>query len=198
MRLILIRHGESQSQRQGMPSSPSNCTGLTERGFEQARALADRFRETGELTGCQVLLSSPVKRAYQTAEILKGVVSFEVYKEDFDLCAILQGEVDDSFQKLYRSKYGEPIPPEGEGWEKFIDRARSTLHRLAAQFENQKVVAVSHAEFVVASIVTLFGRSAHGTWLEPTNTGITEWGWSGGRWTLFRYNDASHLLETDF
>ena len=197
MQLILIRHGESHSQLQGVPSSPSRCTGLTERGFSQVQALADRFRETGELRGCQVLLSSPVKRARQTAEIFREALPLGTDKEDDDLCAILRGEADDHFQGIYRSKYGVPIPPEGEQWERFVDQARSTLQRYAEQYQDQKVVAISHAEFVIASIVMLFGRSEHGTWLEPTNTGITEWDWSGERWSLLRYNDTYHLLEPD-
>ena len=193
MQLILIRHGESHSQLQEVPSSPSRCTGLTERGVRQVQALADRFRETGELHGYQVFLNSPVKRARQTAEILKEALSFEAHKEEDDLCVILQGEVDGRFQEIYRSKYGMPIPAEGEQWEAFADYARSTLQRYAAQYQGQKVVAVTHAEFIVASIATLFGRSGQGIWLEPTNAGITEWAWSGGRWSLLRYNDAYHV-----
>lgn len=193
MQLTLIRHGESRSQLQGVPSSPSRCTGLTERGVRQVQALADRFRESGELHGYHVLLSSPVRRARQTAEILREAFLSGAQQEEDDLCAILHGDVDGHLQEIYRLRYGMPIPAEGEQWGAFADHARSTLQRYAEQYHNQKVVAVTHAEFVVASIVTLFGKSEQSIWLEPVNAGITEWAWSGGRWSLLCYNDAYHL-----
>lgn len=70
MRLILIRHGESHHTLRGVIGGPAGCTGLTERGVGQARALARRLTATGELADCAALLCSPWSRARQTAEIL--------------------------------------------------------------------------------------------------------------------------------
>jgi hypothetical protein len=55
------------------------------------------------------------------------------------------------------------------------------------------VVAVTHAGFVLASMIELFGGPETRAWLDPSNTGITEWYRSEGKWTLVKYNDFSHL-----
>lgn len=72
MRLVLIRHGESHHTLRGVIGGPAGCTGLTERGVGQARALARRLTATGELADCAALLCSPWSRARQTAEALMG------------------------------------------------------------------------------------------------------------------------------
>jgi probable phosphoglycerate mutase len=42
VRLILIRHGESHHSFNGLIAGDRGCTGLTERGIAQSRALARR------------------------------------------------------------------------------------------------------------------------------------------------------------
>jgi hypothetical protein len=65
------------------------------------------------------------------------------------------------------------------------------------RFAGQTVVAVSHAGFVVASILVAFDipRQGTGARLEPALTSLTEWRVADATWTLVRYNDASHLLD---
>ena len=83
-----------------------------------------------------------------------------------------------------------------------INVARSaavhTTHlRLARRFAGQTVVAITHAGFVVASILAAFDipRPGRGARLEPVHTSLTEWRVSAASWTFARYNDASHLLH---
>jgi hypothetical protein len=70
------------------------------------------------------------------------------------------------------------------------------MQRFAKQYEGQTVVAACHSGFIVMSILETFAIPRPGTqaFLHPSYTGITEWDYSGNRWTLVRYNDASHLL----
>lgn len=67
MRLILIRHGESDHVIRNVIAEQVSCRGLAERGFKQAELLAQRFAVTHEVSDCQVLLCSPVLRARQTS-----------------------------------------------------------------------------------------------------------------------------------
>jgi broad specificity phosphatase PhoE len=71
----------------------------------------------------------------------------------------------------------------------------ATLHRLADRFAGETVVAVTHAGFVMASILVLFDirRPGTGARLDPAHTSLTEWEVAGGIWRLVRYNDAGHL-----
>src|SRR5262249_4496072 len=88
MRLMLIRHGEFEHGVRQLIAGERRCPGLTPYGFTQAQILAGRFRSTGEAQDCQVLLSSPVRRARQTAEVLADLRSV-VYEASESLPVVL-------------------------------------------------------------------------------------------------------------
>ncbi len=94
MRLILIRHGESEHALHPMIAGKEHCRGLTMQGFNQAHRLAERLRTTGEVSDCQVLLASPVLRARQTAEVLTTQLALGPVQQDDDLCELHPGEAD--------------------------------------------------------------------------------------------------------
>jgi broad specificity phosphatase PhoE len=58
MRLILIRHRESDHVLRNVIVGQVRCRGLSERVFQQAELLAHRFGATGEVNDCQALLCS--------------------------------------------------------------------------------------------------------------------------------------------
>ncbi|HUX88564.1 MAG TPA: histidine phosphatase family protein [Chloroflexota bacterium] len=205
MRLILIRHGESHHTRDGRLAWVSGCTGLTERGVAQSHQLANRLAHTGELNDVTALLSSPVPRARQTAEILASRLPVPTIETDCDLCELHPGAADGLSWEEYRSRFGifdlqadpdRPFAPGGESWSEFVSRVGATLDRLAERFAGQTVVAVSHAGFVVVSMLDRLhippaGERAR---LEPIHTSLTEWRVSAMVWRLERYNDTSHLI----
>lgn len=195
MRLILIRHGESKDQIAGRGTGPAFCAGLSNQGFAQVRLLAERLRTTRELDDCQTLLSSPTLRAQQTAGILFDVLPAARMAEDDALCEIHLGEGEGLTSKAYREKYGRKTAPGGESWEAFIRRIASTLKKYVTEYSGQTVVAVSHGGFIANSVISLFEIPLTQTraWLDPDNTGLTEWRSADGRWTLVRYNDTHHL-----
>lgn len=206
MQLILIRHRESQAGLRRIIGGPTGCTGLTERGVTQARALADRFSRTGEVSDCAVLLASPWQRAHETAEILAGALPTSSIQVDGNLCETRPGEADGLSWEEYQRSFGafdmlavpdRPFAPGGESWLQFRDRVETTLRNLAERYEGQTVVAVSHGGFVVASLIVLFDIPRPGTnaWLNPEHTSITEWQVSNAAWNLVRYNDTAHLAN---
>jgi broad specificity phosphatase PhoE len=165
VRLVLIRHGESAHASRGIIADVAGCTGLTERGVMQVRALASRLQATGEIAACRTLLSSPVPRARQTAALLAPALSISAVEEDDALCEVRPGAADGLSWEAYRATYGacdlltspgRPFAPGGESWGEFMARVRTTHQRLAERFAGQTVVAVTHAGFVVASLLVLF------------------------------------------
>ncbi len=206
MRLILIRHGESRIQKREIIAGVRSCEGLTDRGVRQAEMLAERFRIAGEIRDCAALLSSPVLRARQTAERLIHSLPVREIEEDPALTEIDTGVADGITREEYRSRHGEfnliehpdrLFAPGGESWTQYLNRVRLKMDRLAERFSDQTVVAVTHAGFIVVSILATFGIPRPGTSarLEPENTSLTEWCFDQGNWRLQRYNDAYHLLN---
>jgi len=204
MRLILVRHAESRHAQEDRIASTLGCSGLTARGFEQAQLLARRLRATGELNDCQHLLCSPVLRARQTAEALAEALEVKSVEVDESLCELHVGTADGLSWQEYREKFGafdliaspqRKFAPQGESWLEFTTRVKETLENLASQYENQSVVAVTHAGFIVASLLVLFDipRPGSGAYLQPVHGGLTEWRKSAGIWQLEKYNEAWHL-----
>jgi broad specificity phosphatase PhoE len=206
MRLILVRHGDANAGFHGVIGGPIGCTGLTDRGRQQAAALRDYLAASGRVRA-DVLLSSVIPRAIETAEVIAPGLGIEAFGRECDLCEVHTGAADGLEWAEWGVRYGsfdmeaEPdrvFAPEGDSWNSFHERVRQVLERLARGYEGRTVVAVCHAGVIMASMRVLLGigRPGTGARIQPTNTGLTEWEWSpdAGQWTLHSFNEATHLL----
>jgi broad specificity phosphatase PhoE len=205
VRLILVRHGDAYAGFDGVIGGPTGCTGLTDRGRQQAEALRGYLAMSGRI-GADVLLSSVIQRAIETAEIIAPGLGIETFGRECDLCEVHTGVADGLEWAEWGVRYGsfdmeaEPdrvFAPDGESWNSFHERVRQVLQRLAQEYEGRTVVAVCHAGVIQASLRVLLGAGPVGTGarVKPTNTGLTEWGWEPGpgRWTLHSFNETCHL-----
>ena len=152
-------------------------------------------------------MSSVLPRAMETADTIAPALGFETVGRHCDLCEVHTGEADGLEWAEYGSRYGsfdmeaEPdrlFAPEGESWNSFHERVEQMLERMIREHEGQTVVAVCHAGVVMATMRLLLTipRTGSTARMQPTNTGLTEWEHDPalGRWTLHRFNDASHLV----
>lgn len=206
MRLILVRHGDAHAGFSGVIGGPTGCSGLTDRGRRHAAALRD-FLATSGRVHADVLLTSIIPRAIETAEIIAPGLGIETFGRECDLCEVHTGVADGLEWAEWGARYGsfdmeaEPdrvFAPEGDSWNSFHARVQQVLERLAREYEGQTVVAVCHAGVIMASMRLLLGIRTPRTQarLAPTNTGLTEWEWEAAseRWTLHAFNESSHLL----
>lgn len=200
MRLIFIRHAESRHSIEKIIAVRSACPGLTETGFAQARALAQRLQAAGELGDAPVLLSSPALRARQTAEPIASAFGLAVQVDD-RLVEIDTGEAEGLTHAEYEARYGaftlpaEParlFAPGGENWQQFTARVAAAQQDIALAHPGQTVAAVTHAGFIVVSFLKFMGVSPteQRAWIDPLHTALTEWEWMEARsqWRLVRYN----------
>lgn len=207
MRLVLVRHGDAHAGFHGVIAGPRGCTGLTDRGRGQAAALRDYLAVSGRVRA-DVLLSSVIPRAIETAEIIAPGLGIETFGRECDLCEVHTGEADGLEWAEWGVRYGsfdmeaEPdrvFAPEGESWNSFHERVRRVLERLAQEYEGRTVVAVCHGGVIIGSVRVLLGvdQSRGSARVQPVNTGLTEWEWDPepGRWTLHSFNELSHLLR---
>jgi probable phosphoglycerate mutase len=210
--LVLVRHGAAHAGFGGVIGGEKGCTGLTPLGREQAEALRDDLAATGRIRA-DVLLTSVLPRAVETATIIGPGLGLEVTGQDCDLCEVHPGEADGLTWAEAATRYGtfdmeaEPervFAPAGDSWNSFHERVQRTLDRVALEYPDQTVVAVCHAGVIMASMRLLLGigTSVAGgvgaaARIQPTNTGLTEWEHEPalGRWTLHGFNDTSHLYR---
>ena len=84
MNLYLIRHGEAE---QTSENKPHELRGLTENGAEIVRTSAEFWKNF--IQSFDIILSSPLKRAKQTAEIIRVVL--KVKQEVVEEISLLNG-----------------------------------------------------------------------------------------------------------
>ena len=181
-RLILIRHGESEGNRERVftltPAVP-----LTDRGREQCRAAATWI--AARYAPCRIV-ASPFVRAQQTAEELAQVLRVPVEIEH-DLRERSYGELAGQPYSILQSRadfdpneYWLWRPPGGETLVEVALRAGAVLDRIVHAAPEDDTVVVSHG-------ATMMGLWWHvtGAWREgrvARNAGIVVAEHRAGRW----------------
>lgn len=157
MKLILVRHGQTESNRlgkiQGINDSP-----LTDEGRRQAESAARALAPDAPF----VLYSSPLPRAMQTAQTIgTGVGVWPVEVEDLiemdvgEFEGLSGPQLRERFPDVMRSWDMDPastVMPSGESLHEVRDRAWPAVQSLLKQHESETVVAVTH-NFTIHTIV---------------------------------------------
>lgn len=207
-RIVLVRHGEAVCNVNGVVGGRSGCTGLTPTGVRQARVLADRLADSGELSATAALYASVLPRAVETARILAPALAAGrgearlALETDCSLCELHPGLADGLTWGEFAERYDEPdwdvdperaLAPEGESWSGFVARAATAVTTLADRHPGQLVVAVCHAGVVEATMLRFLplrpGVSRLG--LHTDHASMTIWQRHEGSWRLERFNDAT-------
>jgi broad specificity phosphatase PhoE len=207
-RLLLIRHGESVVTVRRVLGGLRSCVGLSDLGRSQADALRERLDRTGEFGGIDVLYSSTMPRAIETAELIAPALPGpegtrrEIHL-DADLCEHDPGEADGLTFTEVVERYGdtdwiaEPYTqhiPGAESIAVFHHRVMGAITRLVARHPGQTVVIACHGGVIDAALRGLLRLPMVGAFeLHTLNTSITELVQAGAIWRLVRYNDAAHL-----
>src|SRR4051812_10858766 len=181
-RLLLVRHGESVAQVEGVIGGPKGCKGLSDLGRSQVERLAERWRRTGQRA--DVLVSSTLPRAIETAEILSPVLSIP-FEQHEGLCEIAPGECDgmswSEFDHLFRGEDYRwsphtPMAEGGEAWVEFMARVSRAIGEIVERHEGKTIVAAVHGGVIDGSMVHFLGLPDDaGNVLASTNSSVTEW-----------------------
>jgi alpha-ribazole phosphatase len=199
MRLILIRHGETEwnatLRYQGHANIP-----LNEQGRAQARAAGERLARYG----ATALYTSDIVRAAQTAEVIGGTLGLAPRPMP-DLREIDVGQWEGlTPEELYRRfpEHMEAFNRDpartvrlgGESYAQLQERALKSLNTLhAAHPGDELVLAVSHGGTIRALLCHIIGLDlAHFGRLWLDNGSFTELRHGAHGWRLVRLNDAAH------
>jgi broad specificity phosphatase PhoE len=154
--VYFVRHGESASNAApgGMALPLERGDRLTERGFEQARAVAERLGDAGATR----ILASPLRRARETAEVIAERLDLEITQVE-ELRELREsegfGELSLEDQRLRRwsewmaehSDNPDHSYRGGESFNEITERVRALQERLVAD-DVETTIAVSHGIFM--------------------------------------------------
>jgi broad specificity phosphatase PhoE len=207
--IYFVRHGQSVDNP--LPIFQGVNSPLSDVGKKQAELIADRI---GNID-FDVLISSPVLRARQTAEIIKNNIDKELEYSDLFVERIKPSSVVDksnddleakkTFLEWKNSLYTSGLRIEdGENFDDLISRADKALDFLEKRSEN-KIVVITHGYFlktILARVVlgdTLSPESFKNfqlrIWTENTGLSVIKYNILNdiSPWTLWIYNDHAHL-----
>jgi broad specificity phosphatase PhoE len=148
--LILIRHGETEwnviGRYQGQADPPLNSRGL-EQSIQVAHSLQDGTR-------VDLLITSPLNRAAQTAQQIAEVMGLPLYEEprlmeihQGDWQTRLRAEIESLYPELFRRWESEPwqvTPPGGEHLSQVQERVYAAVDDIIARYPDKFVGLVTH------------------------------------------------------
>lgn len=205
--IIFLRHGESvgnaEKRWQGQADYP-----LTDRGRQQARALANRWLSEDKTFDC--ILTSPLKRARETADIIAGALDIPIEPDPIwmernigEVAGMTGEEVNQRFPKReFITPFSAIIGDQGEGdWELYL-RAGQALQGLL-QREPGKYLVVSHGGLLNQVMYAVVGITPHAHFSGPRfrfkNTGFAHLTYHAHshQWQINVVNDRFHWNGKD-
>ena len=150
MEICLIRHGETNwnasGRVQGREDIPLNANGIFQ--AEQC-GLYLKHRNW------RAIITSPLLRARQSADVIANVINTAAVYEDIDLMERDYGKasgltVEERFKQFPDGKY-EGI----EDWDTLKDRVYGAIHRSAVKFLPDDIIIVSHGSAINSILAKL-------------------------------------------
>jgi broad specificity phosphatase PhoE len=200
MRLILVRHGETEHNRGNVTLGRADVP-LNETGRRHAKALAASFVRPPD-----AICSSPLVRAHDTALAIGEATGVKVDVEDA-LIEMDVGEMEHLTGAELRQKYpeflglwlaGESVAdarmPGGETLREVQERAWGAIERIRAAHADGEVVAVTHNFVILTTVCRAIGLPLAGFRRIRDNVGAkTVIEISDAGCQLVALNDRAHL-----
>lgn len=202
--ITLLRHGESVGNAENYHQGQFDFE-LTEKGCAQAQALAQRWLEEG--VTFEAILSSPLARARQTAELIAQALSlpveFEADWAERDNGVLAGLKFTEAAHLHPQPNFMNPFDPlgiSGEGdWELYLRAGRAVLNLLRRP--PGRYLVVSHGGILNKVLYAMLGivpqANFQGVHFRFDNTGfaVVEYDPSTHTWLLERLNDRQHLIK---
>jgi probable phosphoglycerate mutase len=196
--VVLVRHGSVTFAGDGLAGGGEDPP-LTEDGWAQARAVAERLRREPLAT----LFASPLRRACETAAPLAAAtdldtITIEALREvglgewEGQLSARI-AEGDPLVERLFAEQRWDVIPG-AERHERFAARVRDGLDEIVGHAgAGTVVVAVAHGGVIAEACRQVTGSRGF-AFLRAENGSISRLvHGADGEWALRSFNDTAHL-----
>lgn len=201
MRLILVRHGQTEWNAGGRYQGQSNVA-LSDTGRKQARFLAERF----PVRQLDAIYTSDLDRAKETAECVGKRLGLTVYQEKAfrelsfgDWEGLTYQEISSRWpeeaEKLFTAP-DELVIPHGETFRDLQKRALDKIYSLYEQHIDQTVAVFAHGAINKTILAGLMHIPLHYLWsLRQDNTAVNILRLDDGYVMVELINSTSHLGE---
>lgn len=159
MELYIIRHGETDWNKEKRLQGRSD-TELNEYGIELAEITGEALKDVH----FDCIYSSPLKRAYKTAEIIRGQRNLEIITDErlreisFGVVeGVPMSERPDGFQKFFTDPANYEAPEGGESYEELVKRTGEFIEDIVvpASHSMERMLIVAHGALNKALMLNL-------------------------------------------
>jgi probable phosphoglycerate mutase len=203
-RLILVRHGETALTAQRRYSGRGDVE-LSDRGLTQARAAAGRIAGLVGATRIAAVVSSPLARCTQTAQLIAAAAGDPPVVVEADLVECDFGDWEGRTFAEVRAQWPVEMdawlastsvaPPGGESLRAVSSRVRRVMAKLRESYPGSAVVVVSHVsplKLMLRDALAASDAFLHRLYLDPTGISIVD-SWVDGGVAVRTVNDTAHL-----
>jgi probable phosphoglycerate mutase len=205
MRLIIVRHGESEWNRIGRYQGQLDAP-LSELGIRQAAALAGRLQREP----IDAIFTSPLQRAAKTAEAIARYHPDLPFEHTTALLEIGHGDWEGLMADEVIARYGDGLRewrnhptrsqmPNGESFSNILKRVLDFKERLCQEYHGRNVLISTHDVVVKILVADALGMNMdriNRIWV--TNASVSAIEYSDDLPYLVSLSEACHLgrLET--
>ncbi len=196
MKLICVRHGETQYNLEGRIQGQSDSH-LSPLGKRQCQAVASALANTD----VDAIVASPLSRAVESARYLANVLKLEIQTDPRLMeinAGIFQGHTWDEIGQHYpeaaaqwRAANPDYRIPEGESRRDLMQRTGAAFRAIRAT-DYRLVVVVAHGGSLSAALKSLLDIPAQHNPFSFSNGSISRLDW-GGEVKVHALNDTAHL-----
>jgi len=187
--ICLVRHGETDwnvaGRLQGRTDIPLNKNGIWQ--SQQCGEFLQAFE-------WDIIVSSPLKRAKQTAEIMNEKVNRLLVEMD-EFVERGFGDAEGMTKLECTEKFPDKIYPNQEETEDFYNRVMSGVEKINERFKGKKVVLVAHGAVINAILTNLSNGEIGSGKTRLENTCISNIDFIQDRWKIKDYNQVAHLTQ---
>jgi broad specificity phosphatase PhoE len=160
MRIYFIRHGEGQDDVEERYGGWGDSL-LSEKGRKQAKNSIGKVKKLE----VDLILSSPLKRALETATLLANGCKLEarkwLYLKERNTYGLMCGEKEDEMEKNYPDLFnayenGEWVPG-SESYEDLVKRLKIMMKKIQ-EFDAERILAVTHGKVLAAIVKEFLGK----------------------------------------
>lgn len=199
-KIILVRHGETDTNIKGKIHKYSDTEQLTANGIKQIEKTSLALKKDNPVA----VYCSKEKRAIQSAQIISKNLDIPLFEIDgleernwgdyaglsFQEIKQKAGMDDMSFEERYTFR-----PPNGQSWKETEERLLNTLNEIISKNEGKGIVLVTHGGSIRIYLPTLLGVSKEESYkYDPDNASISVFDYEDNKFSKIVYNDTSHLV----
>ena len=201
VRIYLVRHAEAEGNVKEFFQGRTD-TEVSEKGRLQLERLAERFK----CIPIEAVYSSPLKRAYFTAEavnrfhglpIITDKEIIEINGGDWE--GVKWAELPEKFPeelRLWKEEINHFTAPHGESTKQVYDRMKAAMKQIASENKGRTIAVVSHGMAIKAYLNCADGREwenyADPGWSDNTAISLIEYSDELVPRIIFK-NDSTHL-----